>query len=56
MPTKKPIITFAAEEDLIERINDYRFINRIETKSDAIRKLVEEGLKKWEKEKRKENE
>jgi len=48
MPTKKPILTFAADEDLLERISDYRFENRIETKSEAIRLLVEEGLKKWE--------
>jgi len=48
MPTKKPILTFAADEELLERINDFRFENRIETKSEAIRLLVEEGLKKWE--------
>ena len=49
MPTQKPILTFAADEDLLARINDFRFENRIETKSEAIRMLVEEGLKIWEK-------
>jgi len=45
MPTNKPILTFAADKELLERINDFRFENRIETKSEAIRQLVEKGLK-----------
>jgi metal-responsive CopG/Arc/MetJ family transcriptional regulator len=49
MPTQKPILTFAADKDLLERINDFRFDNRIETKSEAIRILVEKGLKEYEK-------
>jgi metal-responsive CopG/Arc/MetJ family transcriptional regulator len=49
MPTKKPIITLAVDEELLERINDYRFENRIESKSEAIRKLVEKGLQDYEK-------
>ncbi len=49
MTTKKPVLTFAAEKELLERINDYRFDNRIETKSEAIRLLVEKGLKEYEK-------
>ena len=49
MPTDKPILTFAADKELLERINDFRFENRIETKSEAIRKLVEKGLKEFEK-------
>jgi metal-responsive CopG/Arc/MetJ family transcriptional regulator len=53
MPTKKPILTFAVDEDLLERIKDYRFDNRIETKSEAIRMLVEKGLKEYEKKKKK---
>jgi metal-responsive CopG/Arc/MetJ family transcriptional regulator len=52
MPTKKPILTFAADEELLKRINDFRFENRIETKSEAIRLLVEESLKKYEKSKK----
>ena len=49
MPTQKPILTFAADKELLERINDFRFDNRIETKSEAIRTLVEKGLKEYEK-------
>jgi len=49
MPTKKPILNFAADEKLLERTNDFRFDKRIETRSEAIRMLVEEGLKQYEK-------
>ena len=49
MPTEKPILTFAIDKELLERINDFRFDNRIETKSEAIRMLVEKGLKEYEK-------
>jgi len=48
MPTKKPILNFAADQKLLKRINDFRFENRIETRSEAIRLLVEQGLKNWE--------
>jgi len=30
---------------LIEKIEDYRFSNRITSRSEAIRRLIEEGLK-----------
>jgi len=33
-------------EDLLKRIDDYRFENRINSRSEAIRRLIEEGLKK----------
>jgi metal-responsive CopG/Arc/MetJ family transcriptional regulator len=49
MPTQKPILTFAADEELLERISDFRFENRIETRSEAIRMLVEKGLKEYKK-------
>ncbi len=52
MPTERPILTFAVDEDLMERINDFRFDNRIETRSEAIRMLVEKGLEDYEKLKR----
>jgi metal-responsive CopG/Arc/MetJ family transcriptional regulator len=45
MPTEKPKILITLESDLLERIEDYRFGNRIPSRSDAIRRLIEEGLK-----------
>ena len=32
-------------EELSERVDDYRFENRITTESEAIRRLIEAGLK-----------
>ena len=49
MPTKQNILNFAVDSDLMKRLDDFRFDNRIETKSEAIRLLVENGLKEYEK-------
>ena len=53
MPTKKPILTFVVDEELLRRINDFRFDNRIEARSEAIRMLIEKGLKEYEKKQKK---
>ncbi len=52
MPTEKPILTFAVDQALLDRLNDFRFEHRIDTRSEAIRRLVEEALKKYEKKKK----
>jgi len=49
MATKEPRITFVATKDLEKRLEDFRFENRINTMSKAIRRLLEEALKKYEK-------
>ena len=49
MPTKKPILNFAVEEELLKRIDDFRFENRFNTRSEAIRHLIEKALKEYEK-------
>ena len=49
MPTKKPILNFAVDKELMKRLEDFRFENRINTMSKAIRLLIEEALKKYEK-------
>jgi metal-responsive CopG/Arc/MetJ family transcriptional regulator len=49
MPTKKEILNFAVDEDLMERLDDFRFDNRINSRSEAIRRLINEALKKYEK-------
>lgn len=46
MPTEKPKIIFVADHDLMERLDDFRFENRINTRSEAIRTLLEEALEK----------
>ena len=49
MPTKKDILNFAVNTDLMKRLDDFRFENRINTRSEAIRRLLDEALKKYEK-------
>jgi metal-responsive CopG/Arc/MetJ family transcriptional regulator len=49
MPTESPKIIFVANEDLIKRLDDFRFENRVNSRSEAIRLLLEEALKKYEK-------
>ena len=49
MPTRKPQILLTLDEDLLERIEDYRYTNRIPARSEAVRRLIDESLKRWEK-------
>jgi len=44
MPTKKDTLCFPADADLLKRIDDYRYENRIPSRSEAMRRLIEEGL------------
>lgn len=53
MPTEKPILNFAVDKELLKRLDDFRFENRINTRSEAIRRLLEEALKKYEKKSKK---
>jgi metal-responsive CopG/Arc/MetJ family transcriptional regulator len=46
MPSKKPQILLVVEEDLLEQIDDFRFDNRIGSRSEAVRQLIKAGLKK----------
>ena len=49
MPTENPKILFVADNKLIERLGDFRYENRIPSRSEAIRRLLSEALKKYEK-------
>ena len=49
MPTDKPKILLTIDKDLLEKVEDFRYSNRIPTRSEAIRRLIEEALKKYEK-------
>lgn len=48
MATDKPRILLTVDEDLLKRIDDFRYENRIPARSEAIRRLLEEALKKYE--------
>ena len=53
MPTKQPVITMIFSEKLLNRVEDYRYENRIPTRTEAIRQLLEKGLEQYEKETKK---
>ena len=45
MPTKKNRYTITVSDELFQAIEDFRFENRFNTKSDATSALLEIGLK-----------
>jgi metal-responsive CopG/Arc/MetJ family transcriptional regulator len=49
MTTDKPKILLTVDEKLLERIDTFRFDNRIGARTEAIRRLIDEALKKYEK-------
>jgi metal-responsive CopG/Arc/MetJ family transcriptional regulator len=52
MPTEKPKILVVLDDDLIERLDNYRRqCKQIPSKSEAVRTLLNEALKKHEKKK-----
>ena len=46
MPSDKPKILFVMDDDLLKRIDDFRFENRINSRSETVRRLIEAGLSK----------
>ena len=44
MLTDKPKILFVADENLLKRVQDLRFSERIESKSETIRRLLKKAL------------
>ena len=49
MVSKNPKILMTLTRDLIDKVDDYRYENRIPSRSEAIRRLLDEALKKYEK-------
>jgi len=49
MASKNPKILMTLTRDLIDKVDDYRYENRIPSRSEAIRRLLIEALKKYEK-------
>jgi len=51
MPTQKPIIAVTMDNDFVKRIDDYRrsVEGNIPSRSEAIRRLIDESLSRHEK-------
>jgi len=45
MPSEKPMISFVIDEELLKKIDDFRFIYRFNSRSAAIKWLIEWALK-----------
>lgn len=54
MPTEKPRYTVIVDQELLRRIDDFRFENRYPSRSAATLELIRRGLEQLEKEKEKE--
>ncbi len=50
MPTEKPRYTVIVDEELLKRIDDFRFENRYPSRSAATLELIRLGLEQLEKE------
>jgi metal-responsive CopG/Arc/MetJ family transcriptional regulator len=48
MDEEKTKLNFEVDRELLSRINDFRFKNRIDSKSEAIRRLIDEALRQYE--------
>lgn len=51
MATDKPRFTITIDPDTLEKIDNYRYSNRIKTQSKAILELIKRGLKQLEQDK-----
>ncbi len=49
MPINKPKIILVLDQNIRDRIDDYRYGNRIPSRSEAIRRLILEALQNYEK-------
>lgn len=54
MPTEKPRVSVTLDDELLKKIDDYRFENRIMSRSLALNELIKLGLEELEKQLKKE--
>ena len=52
MPTDKPRCTLNIDDELSEKIDDFRFENRYPSRSSAVMELIRMGLEASEKQKK----
>jgi metal-responsive CopG/Arc/MetJ family transcriptional regulator len=48
MATEKPFLNFVIDQELLDRINEYRYKNKIPSRAEAIRQLLTEALDREE--------
>ena len=47
MPSEKPFLSFIISEELLEKIDDFRFEHRFESRAEAIRELIRWALENY---------
>ncbi len=50
MATNKPRYTVSVDDELFQKIEDFRFANRYQTRSEATTELIRRGIEALEKE------
>lgn len=50
MPTKKPIISIVLDEETLQKVEDFQFGNRIQSRSKALNEIIRLGIERLEKE------
>jgi metal-responsive CopG/Arc/MetJ family transcriptional regulator len=48
MASEKPFLSFVIDDDLLKKIDDYRYEKRFPSRAAAIKNLIEIGLKQEE--------
>jgi len=52
LPTKKPIISVVLDDEMLTKVDDFQFGNRIKSRSKALNELIRIGIEQLEKEQR----
>ena len=48
MPTEKPRFTIIADDEIFQKVDDFRFENRFQSRSAAVKELIRLGLEAFE--------
>lgn len=49
MPTQKPIISIVLDDETLKKVEDYRYSNRISSRSKALNEIIKKGIEQVEK-------
>ncbi len=44
MPSQKPFLSFVVDKELLDKIDEYRFKYRFESRAEAIRFLIQKSI------------
>ena len=50
MPTKKPIISIVLDEEMLKKVEDFKYENRIPSRSKALNEIIKLGMSQLNKE------